>query len=113
MVSPGAVVCVATTTPAFTSGPSGEMREAGLVAQQTGNVFGDEALLPSPERRLARTRAADAFYRSAAVGCQACFCGMFRTVTIVITAWRSALLTSIVIRSRVRQTRMREYPGES
>jgi hypothetical protein len=45
-------------------------RRAGLVAQQAGHAFGQEPLLPSPDRSLARTGAAGDFHRAAAIGCQ-------------------------------------------
>ena len=45
-------------------------RPAGLVAQQAGHAPGQEALLPPPDRGLARAGAAGEFHRAAAVGCQ-------------------------------------------
>jgi hypothetical protein len=45
-------------------------RPAGLIAQQTGHTLGQEALLPPPDRRLARAGAAGEFHRAAALGGQ-------------------------------------------
>jgi hypothetical protein len=45
-------------------------RRAGLIAEQTGHAFGQEALLLAPDRRLARAGAAGEFHRAATLGGQ-------------------------------------------
>ena len=45
-------------------------RRAGLVAQQAGDAFGQEPLLPPPDRGLARAGAAGEFHRAATVRSQ-------------------------------------------
>src|ERR1700712_3052454 len=44
-----------------------DARRAGLVAQQAGNAFGHEPLLPTPDRGLALAGATDEFHRAAAL----------------------------------------------
>jgi hypothetical protein len=44
-----------------------DARRAGLVAQQAGDAFGHEPLLPPPDQGLARAGAAGEFHRAATV----------------------------------------------
>src|SRR3954449_8795296 len=61
-------------------------RRTGLIAQQTGHAFGQEALLPTPDRRLARAGAPGEFHRATACGVQQHVLGppdmLLRTVAI-------------------------------
>jgi hypothetical protein len=41
---------------------------------------------------------------------QTCFCGLLRSVTMALSAWRSVSLRSIEVALRIRQTRTGKYP---
>ena len=121
VVSPGAVVCVAATTRASTSAPSGGMRAGRVLSRsrpatpsaRNRSCHRQTEVLLVPVRRVSSIVPQPSAVSSTICARQTCFCGLFRSVTIATRRWRSVSETSIAVRLRIRQTRTRNYPAES
>ena len=93
--------------------PPPRIQRAGWLDQwQVCNAVGQEVVLPPPDRGLAGAarRVSSMVPQPSAVSSticarQTCFCGLLRSVTMAISAWRSASATSILMALGIRQNR--------
>ena len=100
VVSPGGSVCVAATTRASTSVPSGGMRDGRVLSRSRPGTPSamkrscqrQTDVLLVPVRRMSSTVPQPSAVSSTICARQTCFCGLFRSVTIASVAtigWHS------------------------
>src|SRR5712692_8291284 len=121
VVSPGGSCWVSAITRAATAAPNGGMRERRVLSRRSPSTPAcmnrscqrHTQVLLLPVRRMISTVPSPSAVSSTIRARHTCFCGLFRSATIVSKRARSAALTSTTISLRIPQTRTRREPGES